>query len=79
MVFVVGALSVLETFTVISLRQSFYHEHCLLNLTFLFHFLISPLFNQVGQLRTSSQLQLRPGQDKAKQCDKNNNPELYMG
>ena len=25
---------------------------------------ISPLFNQVGQLRTSSHLQLRPGQDK---------------
>jgi hypothetical protein len=34
---------------------------------------ISPLFNQVGQLRTSSRLQLRAGQDKAKQCDKNNN------
>ena len=31
------------------------------------------LFNQVGQLRTSSHLQLRPGQEKAKQCDKNNN------
>ena len=27
---------------------------------------ILPLFNQVGQLRTSSHLQLRPGQDKAK-------------
>ena len=25
----------------------------------------SPLFNKVGQLRTSSHLQLRPGQDKA--------------
>ena len=37
---------------------------------FIFYF-ISPLFNQVGQLRTSSHLQLRPGQDKAKQCDKN--------
>ena len=35
---------------------------------FLFHL----LFNQVGQLKTSSLLQLRPGQDKAKQCDKNN-------
>ena len=34
---------------------------------------ISPLFNQVGQLRTSSHLQLRPGQDKAQQCDTNNN------
>ena len=33
---------------------------------------ISPLFNQVGQLRTCSHLQLRPDQDKAKQCDKNN-------
>ena len=30
---------------------------------------ISPLFNQVGKLRTSSHLQLRPGQDKAKQFD----------
>ena len=30
----------------------------------------APLFNQVGQLRTSSHLQLRPGQDKAKQYDK---------
>ena len=27
------------------------------------------LINQVGQLRTSSHLQLRPGQDKAKQCE----------
>jgi hypothetical protein len=35
-------------------------------------FYISPLFNQVGQLRTSSHLQLQPGQDKAKQCDKIN-------
>ena len=33
---------------------------------------ISPLFNHVGQLRTSSHLQLQPGQDKAKECDKNN-------
>ena len=40
-------------------------------------FFISPLFsNQVVQLRTSSHLQLRPGQDKAKQCDLNNT-ELY--
>ena len=39
---------------------------------------ISPLFNQVGQLRTSSHLQLRPGQDKEKQCDKNNNTELHI-
>ena len=30
-----------------------------------FFFFISPLFNQVGKLRTSSHLQLRPGQDKA--------------
>ena len=29
-------------------------------------FVISPLFNQVGQLRTSNHLQLRPGQEKAK-------------
>jgi hypothetical protein len=36
-------------------------------------FKISPLFNQVGQLRTSSHLQLGTGQDKAKQCDKNKN------
>ena len=35
-------------------------------------------FNQVGQLRTSSHLQLRPGQDKAKQFDTNNNTELHM-
>ena len=38
----------------------------------------TPLFNQVGKLRTSSHLQLRPGQDKAKQCDTNNNTELHM-
>ena len=29
----------------------------------------TPLFNQVGKLRTSSHLQLQPGQDKAKQFD----------
>ena len=40
---------------------------------------ISPLFNQVGQLRTSSHLQLRPGQDKAKQCDKKTTAQLHMG
>ncbi|KAK6269323.1 hypothetical protein J4Q44_G00393610 [Coregonus suidteri] len=34
-----------------------------------FYFFISPLFNQVSQLRTRYHLQLRPGQDKAKQCD----------
>ena len=34
---------------------------------------ISPLFNQVGYLRTNSHLQLQPGQDKAKQCDTDNN------
>ena len=39
---------------------------------------ISPLFNQVGKLRTSSHLQLRPGQDKAKQFDRYNNTELHM-
>jgi hypothetical protein len=43
-----------------------------------FFFFISPLFNQVGWLRTRSHLQLRPGQDKAKQCDTNNNKELHM-
>ena len=43
-----------------------------------FNFLISPLFNQVGQLKTSSHLQLRPGQYQAKQCDTNNNTELHM-
>ena len=36
---------------------------------YLFLVFISPLFNQVGKLRTSSHLQLRPGQDKAKQFD----------
>jgi hypothetical protein len=46
-------------------------------LLFLFVF-ISTLFNQVGQLRTSSDLQLPPGQDKAKQCDKNNNTDLHI-
>ena len=53
------------------LRHGTVHYHAE---TFFFVF-ISPLFNQVGQLRTSSHLQLRPGQDKAKQCDKNNNTE----
>ena len=46
---------------------------------FLFLFFISPLFNKVSWLRTRSHLQLRPGQDKDKQCDKNNNTELHMG
>jgi hypothetical protein len=32
----------------------------------------------MGQLRTSSHLQLRPGQDKVKQYDKNSNTELYI-
>ena len=40
--------------------------------------IISPLFNQVGKLRTSSHLQLRPGQDKAKQFDTYNDTELHM-
>ena len=39
---------------------------------------ISPLFNQVVKLRTSSHLQLRPGQDKAKQFDTYNDTELHM-
>jgi hypothetical protein len=38
----------------------------------------SPLFNQLVQLRTSSHLQLQPGQNKAKQCNKNNNTELHI-
>ena len=42
-----------------------------------FIYFYSPLFNQVGQLRTRSQLHLRPGQDKGKQCDKNNT-ELHI-
>ena len=33
------------------------------------YILITPLINQVGKLRTSSHLQLRHGQDKAKQFD----------
>ena len=37
------------------------------SLEFIYLLFISPLFNQVGQLRTSSHLQLRPGQDKSKQ------------
>jgi hypothetical protein len=41
-------------------------------------FFFSPLFNQVGKLRTSSHLQLRPGQDKAKQFDTYNDTELHM-
>jgi hypothetical protein len=41
-------------------------------------FFISPLFNQVDKLRTSSHLQLRPGHDKAKQFDIYNNTELHM-
>jgi hypothetical protein len=45
---------------------------------FIFLFFISPLFNQVGKLRTSSHLQLRPGQDKAKQFDRFNDTELHM-
>ena len=45
---------------------------------FMFILFISPLFNQVGNLRTSSHLQLRPGQDKAKQFDTYNNTELHM-
>uniref|UniRef100_A0A8C8GBK2 AIP/AIPL N-terminal FKBP-type PPIase domain-containing protein n=1 Tax=Oncorhynchus tshawytscha TaxID=74940 RepID=A0A8C8GBK2_ONCTS len=35
-------------------------------------------FPHLFGLRTSSHLQLRPGQDKAKQCDTNNNTELHM-
>ena len=50
-----------------------------LNCPRIFYFLfISPLFNQVGKLRTSSHLQLRPGQDKAKHFDTYNDTELHM-
>ena len=45
---------------------------------FILNIFISPLFNEVGKLRTSSRLQLRPGQDKAKQFDTYNNTELHM-
>jgi hypothetical protein len=45
---------------------------------YFFTFFISPLFNQVGQLRRSFHLQLRTCQDKAKQCDKINNTELHI-
>ena len=54
------------------LTSPFIKKSCYINsCTYLF-ISISPLFNKVGQLRTSSHLQLRPGQDKAKQCDTNN-------
>ena len=52
-------------------NEFFPNKGALLHTNTQFHFylfFISPLFNQVGQLRTSSHLQLRPGQDKAKQC-----------
>jgi hypothetical protein len=39
----------------------------------------SPLFNQVGQLRTSFHLQLQPGQDRAKQCDTKNTEGVLYG
>ena len=42
-------------------------------------FFISPLFNQVGQLRTTSHLQLQPGQDKAKHCDSRQQHMGYVG
>ena len=51
----------------------------IVNKLFICYFIfISPLFNHVGKLRTSSHLQLRPGQDKAKQFDTYNNTELLM-
>jgi hypothetical protein len=43
-----------------------------------FYLFISPVFNQVGKLRTSSHLQLWPGQDKAKQFDTYNDTELHL-
>jgi hypothetical protein len=47
---------------------------------FLFYFLFfSPLFNHVGQLRTTFHLQLRPGQDKAKQCGKKQQHRVTHG
>ena len=45
---------------------------------FILFLFISLLFNQVGKLRTSSHLQLRPGKDKAKQFDTYNDTELHM-
>ena len=45
---------------------------------FIYYFFILPLLNQVGKLRTSSHLQLQPGQDKAKQFDRYNDTELHM-
>jgi hypothetical protein len=45
---------------------------------FVFLFILFHLYPGTGgQLRTSSHLQLRPGQGKAKQCDKNNT-DLHM-
>ena len=49
-----------------------------LQLNFMYLIFISPLFNQVGYLRTSSHFQLRPDPDKAKQCDTNNNTEIHI-
>ena len=51
---------------------------CVVFYLFIYFIFISPLFNQVGKLRTSSHLQLRPGQDKAKQFDTYNDTELHM-
>ena len=46
--------------------------------TYFIFIFISLVFNQVGKLRTSSHLQLRPGQYKAKQFDTYNDTELHM-
>ena len=59
-----------------SARQTSHSK--IMGINILFYLFILPLFNQVGKLRTSSHLQLRPGQDKAKQFDRYNNTELHM-
>ena len=51
---------------------------CISVCLYFIYFFISPLFNQVGKLRTSSHLQLQPDQDKAKQFDTYNDTELHM-
>ena len=48
-------------------------SNCWNNLFFIYFYYVTFI-----QLRTSSHLQLRPGQDKAKQFDTNNNTELHM-
>ena len=56
----------LSTFVMlwINMQESVFQFPPIISSNFLYFF-ISPLFNHVGQLRTSYHLQLRPGQDKA--------------